>query len=261
MIRFSLAIDDYFPETDIYGRISRACQMGYSGIELLRGTRLVEAGRLLEESQKYHMEITNISPDGEQRSALNQPYGQIKEATAGAIAFAKKVQAKYVNMKFGKIAPYQTEAYHCIEDNLCRLDEEACKHSVLLAVDPMSAMTHNREGYVNSLEKGIEMIRRLNLSSTKLIYDFYAVFSVVGTNIIDISGIEEIIAGISFSGIPDGKNTANMLYRNSARNVLYISEQSEREIIVSMKYAMELPGQQSPGGGIDSLKMLVKAGG
>ncbi len=226
MPKIDLCIEPFFTGTDTCDKIKRAKKLGFQAVEFwfwdheFNGKELVPAKKNINEIATVCADMNIVlndivvnSPDGTIGGFLTKPEDKNKyiERLKETIDIAHKLNCKKLITCTGNEIAGRSfrQQFDSVVNTLSAASEIAQKGGITLVLEGLNSFVDHPGYFLVSSKTGFEIIRTVNNSALKYLYDVYHMQIMEGNHIATIKENIDLIGHFHSAGVP-GRNE---LYR------------------------------------------------
>jgi len=219
MVKMSLCLETVFPEGFFEVRIKKAAELGFDAFEFwfidhwFDGKRLIprekDVNGIASIAKDNNIVISDFclnSPDGSIGGSLVKPSERflfIKRLEKMAPIAHKLDCQKLITLSGNFVEGVSREKqYNSIVTILKEASKIAERESIILLLEPLNTLVDHPGYFLDSPNEGAEIVREVNSSSVKLLFDCYHMQIMNGNLITTIEKNIDIIKHFHSAGVP-----------------------------------------------------------
>lgn len=218
-LKKSVCIEMAYPELNFYDRIRKVAEIGYPAIEFWSWTN--KDIKLLKKSIK-EAKISVAAYCGNSGGSMvdKDNIDNFQSGLQESINIAKELECKTLITTAGDIVKTQgrLEQEKTLYENLCRATDIIEKEEITLVLEPLNVLVNHPTGFLSSSKESFNLVRLVNSSKIKVLYDIYHQQITEGNIIDTICCSISLIGHFHSAGVP-------------GRNELYKGELNYSEIL------------------------------
>lgn len=233
MQRFSLCIEPVLEKYDFYDRIKAAKELGLDAVEFwdTADKDVSKIGRLASQN---NIEVAICCLKGAWTNRLDLPVLDVVENVKESISLSKEMGCRSLIGLSGDVTDNKEPQKNILIENLKRVADILVKENITLNVEALNSLVDHKGYYLDSASVGFEIIKSVNCSNIKLLYDVYHMQIMEG-NIIDtiIKNID-LIGHFHSAGVP-GRNE-HFNGENDYQNILKSIDDTSYDRFFGLEY-------------------------
>lgn len=204
MAKYSLCIEPVLTGLDFYDRIKASAELGYDAVEFWDpvGRDISKIARLASEN---NIKVAICCLKDAWTLRLNFPAQKVLENVRQSIAVAKELGAAALIGLSGDVEGRADSQKNILIENLKRAAELCEREGVVLCVEALNSLVDHKGYYLDSSYVGFEIIKSVNSSHVKLLYDAYHMQIMEGNLIANVTSNLPFIGHFHSAGVP-GRN-------------------------------------------------------
>lgn len=199
-MKISLCIEPVFEDLSFEDRIAAARDCGVDAIEFWDAASR-DRTAIARACERVGLPVAAISVFDSWKVRLNDAPRTVLANIDETIRMGKDLECKHFIALSGDCNGNRAQTPLLIE-NLKRVAEVAEKHDVIVVLEALNSLYDHKGYYLDSAEEGISIIRSVNSSSIKFLYDVYHVQIMEGNLINGITQHIDAIGHFHFAGVP-----------------------------------------------------------
>jgi hydroxypyruvate isomerase len=233
MIKFSLCLDPVFENYDLYDRVKIAAEQGFDGVEFW-DIDSMDPEKMRYTCEDNHIVIANVNCKGAWENNMSRPCGIIGKNMEISFSRAKELNALNILVLAGEITGKEKCQQAIITENLKRLAEPAEKYEIQVSLEPLNSLLEHKGHFLDSSDIGFEIIKCVDSSLIRLVYDIYHMQIMEGNIISTMIKNIELIGHIHSAGCP-GRHE-HFLGENDYPNILRAIDAAGYDRFVGSEY-------------------------
>ncbi len=217
MITLDLCLEMVLPGLSLSDKIRKAADAGFKAVEFwftdfdcdignYADRRLDDARKACEATGIFINNIVLNSPDGGIGGSLlrKADHDDYLRRFNDLLLILKQLNCKKMITCSGNTLPDQPEAEQqkTAVEVLKRVADAAAKNSVTLVLEPLNSLVDHAGYFVDSFQRGVELINAVNNPHLKLLYDVYHMQIMEGNVIATITKHIQNIGHFHSAGVP-----------------------------------------------------------
>ena len=204
MLKYSLCIEPVLTDLDFYDRIKAAAELGYDAIEFWDpvGKDISKIARLADEN---NIKVAICCVKDAWNLRMNFPSDIVLKNVKESIAIAKELGSKSLIGLSGDVTGKVDSQKSLLIENLKRVAEIAKKDDVTICMEALNSIVDHKGYYLDSSYVGFEIVKAVNSSCVKLLYDVYHMQIMEGNIVENINENIDFIGHFHSAGVP-GRN-------------------------------------------------------
>lgn len=233
MLKYSLCLEPIFTDVSFYDRIAMAKDLGFDAIELWDPFQY-DRKRIALEAQKADLPVVACTLKGSQVNGLNAPCEVVLQNVMDSIECGKELGCMRFICLSGNVETRVDSQKNILIENLKRVDELLEKENASLVLEPLNSLVDHKGYYLDSACVGFEIIKCVNSSRIKLLYDVYHMQIMEGNIIQNMTRNVSNIGHIHMAGVP-GRHELQ-LGETDYRNVIKAVDQAGYDGYFGLEY-------------------------
>jgi hydroxypyruvate isomerase len=222
MSKIDLCIEPFYPGTNTSEKIKKVKKLGFDAIEfwfwdheftgnnlIPRRKNIVEISSVCKDIDITITDVVVNSPDGLIGGFLTKPEDKDKylERLKETIDIAHKLNCKKLITCTGNEIAGKTfhQQFDCVADTLAKAAEIVNKEGIILVLEALNSHVDHSGYFLTSSKTGFDLVRTVNNSGLKLLYDIYHMQIMEGNLISTIKENISLIGHFHSAGVP-GRN-------------------------------------------------------
>ena len=214
MVKIDVCIETLFPELPFAERIKKVSRLGFKAIEFWLWDEK-DIGQIAKLTKELNIEINDIvinSPDGSIGGSLTKAEDKDKylERLKATIDIAHRLNCKKLITCSGNEIPgisKENQLSNVIE-TLEEASQIAAKEDIVLLLEPLNSRVDHQGCFLTSSKMGFDIIKKVNSSNLKLLYDIYHMQIMEGNVLDTIKENISLIGHFHLAGVP-GRHELN----------------------------------------------------
>ena len=200
-MKYSLCIETVFKDVDFYERILLAKELGLDGVEFW-GAEGKDADKVANAAGKAGIPVVGCTLIGAWQAPFNAEWSKIKPNILKTVAFGKEAGCnKFIGLS-GNVKCKTDAQKSVIIENLKRAAEICEKEDVHIALEALNTVNDHLGYYLDSSYVGFEIIKAVDNSRIKLLYDIYHMQLMEGNIVQNLVENVNSIGHIHSAGVP-----------------------------------------------------------
>lgn len=222
-MKFSLCIEPVFRDVDFYDRVRLAKDCGVDAIELWDASEY-DFKKIGAEALKHGIPVAAISIWKSWQYRMNDAYPAVLKTVDETIKIGKDIGCSTFIGLAGELECKADSQKSLLIENLKRVAQVCEKHDVTVVIEPLNSLYDHKGYYLDSSYIGFEIVKSVNSTHIKLLYDCYHMQLMEGNIINSIKNNIEFIGHFHSAGVP-------------GRHELHIGETNYPFVIKAIKEA------------------------
>ena len=174
MVKFSVCIEMIFRDLPFLDRIDAVAEAGYSAFEFW-GWRTKDLTGILQRKRKYGLDVAIFGVDPTGHLVDPTVRNEFIKGVKTSVETAHKLECPTLLVTVGNELEGvpRKKQHESIVEGLREASKIAEKAGVTLALEPLNVLVDHKGYYLYSSAEGFEILREVNSSNVKLLYDIY----------------------------------------------------------------------------------------
>lgn len=174
MVKFSVCIEMIFRDLPFLDRIDAVAEAGYSAFEFW-GWRTKDLTGILQRKRKYGLDVSIFGVDPTGHLVDPTVKNEFIKGVKTSVETAHKLECPTLLVTVGNELEGvpRKKQHESIVEGLREASKIAEKAGVTLALEPLNVLVDHKGYYLYSSAEGFEILREVNSSNVKLLYDIY----------------------------------------------------------------------------------------
>jgi hydroxypyruvate isomerase len=198
-----------------------------------------------------HIRIANVNCVGAWDNNMSRPCRIVRENMDTSFNLAKELDACNILVLAGEVTGKEECQQAIITENLKRLAEPAEKYGIQVSLEPLNSLVEHKGHFLDSSGIGFEIIKCVDSSLIRLVYDIYHMQIMEGNIISTMTKNIELIGHVHSAGCP-GRHE-HFLGENDYPNILRAIDAAGYDRFVGSEY---FPSYENKTSTVDVLAYL-----
>jgi len=217
MLKFSLCIEPVLTDLDFYDRIGAAAELGFDAVEFWEPTGL-DVDRIANLAVKHKIAISLVSLLDIRGKRMNGDPKVVVANVRQSLKVAKDLGSSSMVVLAGLLEGRLDSQKSILIENLKRIADLAVAADVTINIEALNTLVDHKGYYLDSSSVGFEIVKCVNCSHVKFLYDIYHMQIMEGNIIETITRNIEWIGHFHSAGVP-GRHE-HFLGENDYRNII-----------------------------------------